>query len=409
MTLYELERDADDAALLDYLRESDHSAIRARAATILGEIEIESNREPAVQSALAEVATTDPDPAVRTAAADSITQLGPSAIDHLIVRRFAEGEANPDEPSSDAYRRAIGADDSEIRMVALAGFAHRGEHSALPAVSQLLTDPDPRVRARAARACGKIAHPGAVGSLIEVLDDESVQVRREAAEALGQIGDPAGMEALLSMVEDPDEIVRYVAVSGLSGFASARSVDAITNALDDDSPAVRRAATLGLIEMLATAPPERSHAIRTTVVESARIIQDEYTIKPLNEIVRKGTRDSYRRNAAWLLGRIAGDRFEGRAIEALLDLLEAEDQRTVNLAVGSLLEMTPHAVETRTLRRIETDSVSGKAKEKAVFLLGKVGGDRARTLLESLHQASGDDELHQQITAALANLGGPGR
>lgn len=68
-----------------------------------------------------------------------------------------------------------------------------------------LHDPDPEVRAEAARALGRIRAPEATEALIQELRDNTSSVRPEAAIALGRIGDRRALSHLLDALNDPSE------------------------------------------------------------------------------------------------------------------------------------------------------------------------------------------------------------
>lgn len=68
-----------------------------------------------------------------------------------------------------------------------------------------LHDPDPEVRAEAARALGRIRAPEATEALIQELRDLSSSVRPEAAIALGRIGDRRALPYLLDALNDSSE------------------------------------------------------------------------------------------------------------------------------------------------------------------------------------------------------------
>ncbi|HEY2826754.1 MAG TPA: HEAT repeat domain-containing protein [Pirellulales bacterium] len=83
------------------------------------------------------------------------------------------------------------ADSSQLAAADALG---RIGQSAVPALSDSLTDPDPMVRLQSCRA---LAYMGAqakdaVPALIRALNDSEQAVREGAAAALGQIGQPAG-------------------------------------------------------------------------------------------------------------------------------------------------------------------------------------------------------------------------
>jgi HEAT repeat protein len=77
--------------------------------------------------------------------------------------------------------------------------------NAVPTLISTLNDPNPRVRAEAARALARIGPQAteAVQPLIARLDDPDEEVRQAAARALGQVGPAAApaVPALISLID----------------------------------------------------------------------------------------------------------------------------------------------------------------------------------------------------------------
>jgi len=71
-----------------------------------------------------------------------------------------------------------------------------------PDLEKLLTHADPAVRARAARAVGRLQDSTTVDALRPLLDDAKAEVRREAVFALGQIGHASARPALEGRLAD---------------------------------------------------------------------------------------------------------------------------------------------------------------------------------------------------------------
>lgn len=88
----------------------------------------------------------------------------------------------------------------ELQQVAADSLARIGE-PAIPELVRLLADRDPKTRARAAWALGRMGVKGkpAVPALMAALEDEERLVRESAARALGQIG-PEAAEAIPDLV-----------------------------------------------------------------------------------------------------------------------------------------------------------------------------------------------------------------
>ncbi len=120
---------------------------------------------------------------VRLGAVRALGQIGPAAQPAIpqLIRLLGDHRWSSRDAAADALAH-IGGNDSRVT-------------SAL--VSTLKSDPDERVRARAARALGRLhsTSSGVVTALARALSDSDAQVQAEAAEALGRLG-PGAKAAL---------------------------------------------------------------------------------------------------------------------------------------------------------------------------------------------------------------------
>jgi HEAT repeat protein len=129
------------------------------------------------------------------------TTSGPPSADEIQnLRANQRQEPPPLSPSMRAVA-ALPIREWGIRETAVDAIARIGE-PAVPVLVQSLSDPDPGVRAQAARALARmgVAAKPAVPDLVKALHDSDEGVRIAAARALGQIG-PAASEALPALVE----------------------------------------------------------------------------------------------------------------------------------------------------------------------------------------------------------------
>ncbi|SDZ83739.1 HEAT repeat [Haloplanus vescus] len=402
MSLYQLEKDGDVDALLDHLKLSDSASIRERAASILGDV---VDDEPQAVDALVKRAQSDDDEAVRGAAIDALDRIGPEAIERLVAEMAGVDADGADWVRAEAFVETLSADRPELRMAAANALRQLGDASALPTLVETLDDPNPRVRARAARACGAIGDERASDALANRLTDPVGDVRREAADALAAIGTDRALSPLLDAVEDDNQEVRYAAVMALGSYRGAAAIDPLITALDDESDTVRRAAVFSIVELLAAAPTEQSHRIRETVVDRLGAA-DRSVVDPLVELLTESRQPRERRNVAWLLGRVAGDVGRDEAVEALISALDADDGTTAQFAATSLVELGGETVEDELLDLLEDPDCSSEARSKAVFVLGKVGGERAREQLEGMLDRTDDESVRKQAFSALSKLGG---
>lgn len=400
MSLYQHHRDGDVEELTRLLAGSDSAAVRRRAAEMLADLK--GGPDDDVVEALVAAAADDQDPSVRAAAVDALDECGADALERLVAE--LEGvDAGPqaDWAAAREYVRVLSTDRPEVRMAAATVLGRIGDRSAVEPLTAALDDDDPRVRTRVVAALGRIGDRRANEPVEDRLDDPHPAVRREAAVALGTLGgDVVG--ALIDALDDESEGVRRAAVDALGTTGSAAAVDPLVGALDDGSGAVRRAAVFSLVELLSDAPAERSHEMRDSVVSELRTVDDAAVVEPLVDLLDEGQQPRQRRNAAWLLGRVAAT--DGRAADALVGALDDEDDAVGRFAATSLAEMEAD-VEGRLLDVLDAGP-SSDARAMAAFTLGKVGGERARERLDALVDATDDEQVRERALGALSRLGG---
>lgn len=99
----------------------------------------------------------------------------------------------------------------------------------------LLKDPQPDLRARAAYALGMIGDPTAAPALSAGLKDPEWAVRAMAAKALGRLRETESIPALAATLSDPQWWVRANAAEALKGKGAAGQ-DALLRLLDSDDP-----------------------------------------------------------------------------------------------------------------------------------------------------------------------------
>ena len=115
---------------------------------------------------------------------------------------------------------------------------------------EALSDPDKEQRAAATAALvayGKKSIP----ALLNVLTHADWKVRYRAAEAVGQIGPISGLDAdivpsLIALTEDEKDHVRYMAAKGLVQMQDSRACDAFQKLMHDDHSYTRSMAEEGL-------------------------------------------------------------------------------------------------------------------------------------------------------------------
>ncbi|MBP1922807.1 HEAT repeat protein [Halorubrum alkaliphilum] len=397
MSLYQHARNGDIERLRDALG-SENVAVRKRAVELLGELADPDDQ--ATIDGLLRAASTDDDPKVRGAAVDALDAVGQEALEQLLTELTGGGGSEAEWVTARKFARALKADRPELRIAAANALERLNEPSAVPAVVEALSDPDPRVRLRACQACGAFADPRTIPALVERLEDEP-RVKRAAANALGNVGTDRALDPLLNLLDDPDESIRRIAAGALGKANNPKPVEPLARALGDESAIVRNAAVYSVIELLSNVPTEQSHAVRDQVVSELKAADDETVVEPLVEILTRGQQRRQRRNAAWILGRVA-DPDAAPAVEALADALADDDPQTAQFAATSLKTLGGPVVEDRLLDRIGTEHPES-ARAKAVFVLGSVGGQETLNRLEDLT----DDEsaaVRKRVFSAVSSL-----
>jgi HEAT repeat protein len=402
-SLYGLERSGDVEKLVELLRDSDKEKVRQRAAEILGNLD--DPQSEGIDGLVG--AMSDDSEVVRATAIDALTNQ--EAVDALME---ALGQSVPDSGASwaqaEAFVQNLHSETVELRLASANVLGLLGvEDSARPLAKRLTSEPHPEVRARIARALGRVGEPAVAGVLVECLEDQPLKVRREAAESLGLLNGKQALDGLLQVVDDDTEAMRRTAVSSLGKFENAKPVEPLVERLGDQSDLVRRAAVFSLIEILSNVPPDQSHELRETIVERMAARSDPSIVASLVEIIEEGTQIHQRRNAVWMLGRVAGEKSTKiEAVEALRDVLGDDDDLLSQFAATGLAEIGGRMVETALLEVFETDEYGEDAVAMAAFALGKVGGDRSRKRLEKLVEETENAEVRRRAFSAISKLGG---
>ena len=436
MSLFQLERERDIDELVRTLRRSDNPSVRQRAAEIIGglfesddiddsalllesetenELGLESEKEgdsdpKSVVDVLVSVVGTDESEGVRAAAIDALDRHSQEALERVVTELSGESlDSTADWVAARAFAEVLDDDQPELRMAAATGLGRIGDPSVTSALVDRLDDTDSRVRARSAVACGRIGDPRAVEPLEARLeDDRNVAVRKAAAEALGEIKTEGALKVLLSNADDPDESVRRVIADSLGAFGSVAPVETLTEYLEDDHEAVRRTAMFSMVEILSNAPPQRSHEVREATADKLDSATASEVIPPLAEILKESSGTPQRRNSAWLLGRVVGTQHRDLAREALIGALADDDGMTAQFAATSLTQLDDPALEEELLELVHDQEGDETARSKALFVLGKVGGETTRTDLGEFVDRTDSDALREQAFSALSKLGGIG-
>jgi len=173
------------------------------------------------------------------------------AVPALLLALLALAAPGADARLVSAYRGAAPphpgtlhiADTAPLRAIAIAEDAR---HWTTDGLGAYLAHTDPAVRARAARAVGRLQDSTAVPALLPLLADRDPRVAHEAAFALGQIGHPSAAAPLAAVTTSADAGLRALAIEALGKVGAKAQTPVVVRALDDPLPAVRGAAAVAL-------------------------------------------------------------------------------------------------------------------------------------------------------------------
>lgn len=386
--LYELARDAETTRLVAYLKRGRTAQVRRRAAEVLGDLADSPTyeTEDEVVEALIQAVQEEDDDSVRARAADSLYRHGEESFARL-VKRMSDVEVDVEEDPDWVVSRTLvdwlEGDYSEFRMVAAAALGRVGDETSLSALMEALTDPDPRVRVQAVRSCGLIGDTRCVPALADRLDDPSQRVKREATNALGSIGTTDALKALVPVARAEEESIRRMAIDELGKLGSLEPVVVLLRGLEDNSKSIQRAAMLSLIRLFVEAPPEQTEEVRETVAEQLEALEADAVIPQLVDILNESERRTVRRNAAWLLGRVADSETEVREAmyDCLIDTLDDEDEMTADLAAMALSHVASDELERRLHILTKDEDTPEAVVERAESVLEEIGSDLSQELV----------------------------
>ena len=225
-------------------------------------------------NAIYSLALTDPDPAVRRTAVESIVEdQGAGLLDRLIslsredpdsaVRQTAVtclapfalrielGEVPQDKRPAleacllDAVRTTEA--DLALRREALASLGYLDSDVVSEEIRKAFANPE--LRLWAVRAMGRTANPGWIPLLRQESRSKNAEQRREVAVAAGEMADMRATKFVVDMLDDPVLDVRLAAITALGEIGGDEARDGLIYALEDKREAVRTAAQEALANL----------------------------------------------------------------------------------------------------------------------------------------------------------------
>jgi HEAT repeat protein/cyclophilin family peptidyl-prolyl cis-trans isomerase len=264
-----------------------------------------------------------------------------------------------------------------------------------PDLIRLLSDPEARVRRRAALAVGRVGLADGVDPLIGLLADPEPEVRQMAAFALGLIGDRRAEDALVKALADSSPLMQGSAAEALGLIGDAHAAPAIATMI---------AAIVGS-GAVAQPPPPEDEARRDTPAAAFRLgvfaLARLKAYEPLAGVVLDG---SGRPKVTWWPVAFALQRLnDPRAIPALTTLAKEGGPYARAFAVKGLAEMK--AASALPVFRMLLTSGDHGVLVQTIRALGRVGEDAdADAVLKIARDPKADPQLRLEAVAALGHF-----
>jgi HEAT repeat protein len=267
----------------------------------------------------------------------------------------------------------------------------------LPDLVQLMQDPVPEVRIRAAKALGAIGGLEAVESLLGALKDTNRWSALRIADILATLGE-AAVDPLLAEVPKLPAIARVPAIDILGRLRSPKAVRLLEELLTDphENARARAAHSLGVIGdpraagklVLALKDPE--WPVRAMAAKALGMLPGTAGVPELTKLL--GDREWWvRSNAALALG-TKGE----KGYKALAGLLDSPDSYAAQRAASMLQEAG-------VFDRFVSKLVDGTPRERAAArkLLGKLVVLQRTDLLQDIAQRHEDPAVREAVSELL--------
>ena len=256
-----------------------------------------------------------------------------------------------------------------VRAAAADALGDLGHEGAFEPLMGLLSDGEAQTRVAAVRALGKLKNPAAIEKLVHLLQDKSQEVKKAAIVALGQIGEPSSVRHLLPLMKDPALEVRQSAIEALMRIGAPESIETLIEALVDASKGIRQAA-LEALEKINPGWESAEAALRAMAVLQTAMSSRDYWIRYaaadiLNRIIHRQPPEAIPAEITALLAN------HNAAVAALLESLEDRDSEIRQAAAEALGRMADsRTIGPLTSRLNDEDPWVRRSVRRALETLG---------------------------------------
>ncbi|ESS08495.1 MAG: HEAT repeat protein [uncultured archaeon A07HN63] len=364
--------------LVRYLASNEPLGVRRRAAALLAECGDGIDGDDELKSQLITVVLRETDDTVRAKSIETLLSIEDGVIDALVDRIESNAEPTPtDSPHPILFFHWLDSQHAVLRELALAGLGRVATNSIIPRFADACDDPDPHVRKRALEECASVGDRRCVDAVADCLDSDREAIRTAAVEALTEIGTDDAIATLLSAAEHDTLAVRRTVLRELGAVGSPVVFGCLLHGVAGGPESIRDVAVTAMVELIAEAPAEESHIVRETVATQLATLPDHDIVPRTIELVDDAEQPSIRRNAAWLLGRIADDEPRQSVIDCLIRTLRDTDGQTRKIAASNLARIDEPAVIDHIEAFIKSNDLRSEALSRADFVRDRITEERA--------------------------------
>lgn len=265
----------------------------------------------------------------------------------------------------------------------------------------LLSDPEARVRRRAALAVGRVRLPEGVAGLTTLLQsDADPEVRQMSAFAMGLIGDAAAAPALLTALNDADPTIQGRAAEALGLLAHKAAAQPITNMMFAH-------VTAGVLDGITAddlAYPKAPAVEAVRLGAYALVRLGSYDGLASSLLDREGRPRSRWWPVAYAIQRVN----DARAAGVLLDLLNGDGQLTRAFAARGLGALKDQRAAAVLLAAAEDAGQPLAVRIQAVRAIAQIGDARGGAVMRRLIASPRTDQnLQLEAIKALSQLRDP--
>lgn len=378
--------DVDIREMRTLLRRSDDPTTRRQAAEILGSVaeSAPGRTESDIVDDLIDAVLLEDNDDVRATAINALIFHRSDNIDELIDAVVVRIDDDPTRAQiQERFEPWLAESQSEFRIVGARAMERYGDQSVTSLLTEIFSDADPRVQARAIRAYGSFDDVD-VDPIEPMLTSRHALVQRAATSALSSIGTQAALEKLISVTDAHDETVRLAAVSELENLDSERAATALLRVFSTDSSStVRNRALRSLVTLLSAGESVSLGAVLQSLRDRTGQAGLDVVANSLADIARTNDSTHTRIHAAWLLGELTLDVDDPDVSQPLLQLLLAEDRTIVELAAAYARKLQGNEVERYLQELLSRSELEGEIRTVIANVLSAVKNNSADALTNS--------------------------